>query len=125
MKTILNFLMVMLIVACSSSSTESQENQWQGKWLRSDGTYQLILEPAADGTLSATYLNPKSIRVQKTELKTSGEKEHLIVVLNDIGYPGAVYDLVYSPTADRLVGTYYNPNAGQTYDIAFERVPQP
>ncbi|MEM6600418.1 MAG: hypothetical protein AAF649_03435 [Verrucomicrobiota bacterium] len=99
------------------------ENRWEGQWLRSDGTYRLMIEELQAGRFTATYLNPRSINVQKVEVQLKGTREHLVVVLNDVGYPGAVYDLVYSVTADRLVGTYYNPNAAQIYDVSFTRQP--
>jgi len=111
-----------LLFGCSEQSAYQQpQNLWEGSWLRVDGTYQLIVEQPTEGVYSATYLNPSPVNVQKVEVQLQDNRELLIVILNDVGYPGAVYDLVFSPTADRLVGTYANPNADQTYQVSFTR----
>ncbi len=124
MKYLFAIALLVLSVSCSSDSqSENNDILWAGQWLRTDGTYQLVVEQQQDGSLTGTYLNPRPVNVQKVEVQLKGEREHLVVILNDVGYPGAVYDLVYSPTADRLVGTYFNPGAGQTYDVSFTRQP--
>jgi hypothetical protein len=130
--TVKLFYLWVLVVAlgCSacSDSTDSADSVpapgqdlWQGTWQRSDGSYQLIITRSDQGTLSAVYLNPSPINVQQVKVVPRGERQHLVVTLNDVGYPGAVYDLVYVAEADRLVGTYNNPNAGQVFDITFIR----
>ncbi|MEM6884029.1 MAG: hypothetical protein AAF571_03290 [Verrucomicrobiota bacterium] len=124
MKLSLFLVWVAVLFSCSEPvSTQESGNRWEGQWLRVDGNYRLILEEKETGSFTATYLNPRPINVRSVQIQVKGEREHLVVILNDVGYPGAVYDLVYSTTADRLVGTYINPNAGQTYDVSFTRQP--
>ena len=124
MKHYLSAVCAIFLFACADAPAPQQpQNLWEGQWLRVDGTYQLIVEQKEEGAFTAAYLNPRPVNVQKVEVQVKQEREHLVIILNDVGYPGAVYDLVYSPTADRLVGTYANPNAGQTYDVSFTRQP--
>jgi len=39
------------------------------------------------------------------------------------GYAGSTYDLRYEAATDRLIGTYYQAVAKQTFDVFFIRKP--
>jgi len=110
---------VTILTGCQSSPSEVIPN-WSGEWLRSDGTYQLKVQ-ADENSVYAEYFNPSPINVETAEFIEKTDGRHLKVVLRDRGYPGAIYDLAYHAEPESLDGTYFNPNAGQTYTIQFYR----
>lgn len=94
-----------------------------GTWVRSDGGYMLELKDIKqDGSLKASYYNPRSINVSNAELHTKDGRITLLIELRDINYPGSTYDLRYDPAEDRLTGTYFQAVERQTYDIEFRRL---
>lgn len=96
-----------------------------GRWVRSDGGYTLELRSAElSGVVDAGYFNPKSIRVSRAVWMQGGGGYQVAVELNDVGYPGATYLLTYEPQADKLVGTYTQPQMQQTFDVEFMRQPR-
>jgi hypothetical protein len=94
----------------------------EGSWVRPDGGYLLQLKDIKkDGSLKATYYNPRPINVGRAELHKQGGKITLVVELRDVNYPGSAYTLRYDPSDDRLKGSYYQAVDKQTYEIEFFR----
>lgn len=95
----------------------------EGRWVRPDGGYILELRAInKDGSLTATYFNPRPIKVFHSQVSRKEGKITLFVELRDINYPGSTYYLTYDPTADRLHGTYFQAVERQTFSIEFVRV---
>ena len=93
-----------------------------GKWQRTDGDYALdIRRVHADGRAEAKYSNPRPINVSRAEVTQDSGRLVLFVELRDVNYPGSTYILVHQPGQDALVGTYYQPALGQTYQVGFLR----
>lgn len=126
----------MLLFAAGCDSTDSSTAQTEakpaeaktqpslvGKWLRPDGGYILeITKVAKNGQAEAMYLNPNPINVESALVTEKDGKLHLRVVLRDLNYDGSTYELAYEPEKDELAGTYFSPNAGQTYQVVFQRM---
>ncbi len=94
----------------------------EGRWIRSDGGYVLELgEIKKDGSLKASYFNPRPIKVFSAKWSRRDKKINLFVELRDINYPGSKYNLQYDPKSDRLKGTYFQAVEKQTFDIEFVR----
>jgi len=96
-----------------------------GRWARTDGDYLLEVH-AVDGSGKAqvSYFNPRPIHVARAEAKREGEQLTIVVVLEDVGYPGSYYTLNYSPTDKRLSGEYYQAALQETFEVIFTRLPQ-
>jgi hypothetical protein len=95
-----------------------------GRWRRSDGGYILDIGAVGDdGTIDATYLNPRPIHVAKAEAITEGGHVVVIVTLQDRGYPGNIYTLTYDAQADSLGGIYHHRGLRQQFDVVFTRLP--
>jgi hypothetical protein len=107
----------------SPPSPAKSEHTLIGRWQRTDAAYILdIRSVAADGTLDAAYLNPRSINVSKAKSSRDNNKTTIFVELQDVGYPGSTYTLTYSADADKLSGQYFQAAVGQTFDIEFVRM---
>jgi hypothetical protein len=93
-----------------------------GRWQRLEGGYVLdIASVAADGAMTAAYLNPRSINVAAARASRSGATIEVFVELRDLNYPGATYRLAYDAATDRLAGQYHQPALQQTFDVIFVR----
>jgi len=93
-----------------------------GRWVRPDGGYVLHFKAVNDDrSIDAAYFNPNPINVSKAQVSTEPDKINIFVELQDIGYPGSFYTLVYDPERDRLVGVYHHLVRKQNYDIYFVR----
>ena len=93
-----------------------------GEWVRPDGGYVLAVSGvAADGSVTASYFNPRPIRVARAEAKLEGALVGLFVELRDVNYPGSTYTLAYDPKTDELKGVYYQAAQGAQYEVAFSR----
>ena len=93
-----------------------------GEWVRPDGGYVLAVSAVApDGTASASYFNPRPIRVARAEAKREGGLVGLFVELRDVNYPGSTYTLGYDTTTDQLQGIYFQAAQGAQYEVAFSR----
>jgi hypothetical protein len=93
-----------------------------GRWQRTDGDYALdIRRVRSDGQAEAAYFNPGPINVSRAEVKQDGSRLILFVELRDVDYPGSTYMLAYEPGQDALMGSYYQPASGNTYEVAFLR----
>lgn len=96
----------------------------RGRWLRPDGGYILAISAIdADGRAEAGYFNPSPIRVAWARVKPEGNAIKVDVELRDQNYPGCLYKLAYVPERDRLVGTYFQAQMQQTYEVEFVREP--
>jgi hypothetical protein len=74
-----------------------------------------------DGSIDAAYFNPEPIRVAKTRVNTQPGQIIVFVELQDIGYPGSYYTLVYDSDTDRLVGVYHHMVLKKNFNIYFMR----
>jgi hypothetical protein len=93
-----------------------------GEWVRPDGGYVLAVSGVApDGTASASYFNPRPIRVARAEAKRESGLVGLLVELRDVNYPGSTYTLGYDTATDQLRGIYYQAAQGAQYEVAFSR----
>jgi hypothetical protein len=94
-----------------------------GRWIRPDGGYVIeIRNVDPSGNMDVGYYNPRSINVSRAKASKVGADTQLFIELRDTGYPGATYTLVYNRQNDVLAGLYYQPAAGQTFDVIFIRM---
>jgi hypothetical protein len=95
-----------------------------GRWRRTDTPYVIEIQSAGDeGTLQATYYNPRPINVSVAEARDNNGELELFVELRDVGYPGSTYTLNYNKERDLLYGVYFQAAMGQRYNVAFMRAP--
>jgi uncharacterized protein (DUF2147 family) len=93
-----------------------------GAWVRPDGGYVIVIKSVGgDGTLQAMYFNPSPLPFAQAKAVREGGVVRAQFELRAGGYNGSTYKLRYEPTSDRLVGTYYQAVAQQSYEIQFER----
>jgi hypothetical protein len=93
-----------------------------GEWVRPDGGYVLAVSRVApDGKVTASYFNPRPIRVARAEARLEGALVGLFVELRDVNYPGSTYTLAYDAATDQLKGVYYQAGQGAQYEVAFSR----
>lgn len=96
-----------------------------GQWVRPDGGYRLVIENVKpDGSLNASYFNPKKINVSTSNWKLEDNRIHLLIELRDINYPGSKYNLAYTSEQDVLIGTYFLAVTKETYSVRFLRMPE-
>lgn len=95
----------------------------EGDWVRPDGGYILLIRDINEnGSVNATYLNPKRINVAIAKIELKNCVMILYVELRDVNYPGSSYTLRYDPTDDRLKGSYYQAALSQTFEVEFLRI---
>jgi hypothetical protein len=93
-----------------------------GRWLRPDGGYIIeIRSISANGKLDAGYFNPRPINVSRAEASHRGDEVRVFVELQDVGYPGSTYTLIYDPQPEVLRGVYFHAGLSQTFDVVFVR----
>lgn len=96
----------------------------KGSWVRQDGGYRLVIgEIGAEGHTKGEYFNPSPIKVAWTRVRAEGGVIKVDVELRDTNYPGCLYKLTYDAAGDRLVGTYFQAQMQETYEIEFARQP--
>jgi hypothetical protein len=94
-----------------------------GRWRRPDGGYVLeIRSVAGDGSVEASYFNPKPINVSLAQASDWRGATALFVEFDDVNYRGSTYELVHDAGRDVLVGTYYQAALGQTFEVVFTRI---
>jgi hypothetical protein len=99
----------------------SDPSKLVGQWIRPDRGYILALKrPSPDGQIKATYFNPKSINVSRSEWEWDGSLK-VFVELRDVNYPGSTYTLEYMSEEDLLKGTYFQAVHQQQFEVFFER----
>jgi hypothetical protein len=47
--------------------------------------------------------------------------QYIFIKLQDVGYPGSTYTLMYRPQQDILDGFYYQAAVKQTFEVVFSR----
>jgi len=103
----------------------AQAQRLEGQWVRLDGGYRLVIEDVKpDGSLKASYFNPKKINVSISNWKVEDNRIHLSIELRDTNYPGSTYTLIYVNEQDVLTGVYFQAVEKQTYSIKFLRIPE-
>lgn len=103
----------------------SQALRLEGNWVRPDGGYKLVIEDVKpDGSLKASYYNPRKINVHEANWKVENGSVHIFVELQDVNYQGSKYNLVYINEKDVFEGTYFLAAQKQTFSINFLRIPQ-
>ena len=96
-----------------------------GRWLRHDGGYTIAIKGVSKGgALSAAYFNPNPINVETATFSHDGTKLKVFIKLQDKGYPGSIYDLVYDPENDVLIGKYFLAAQRQEFPVGFQRTPE-
>jgi hypothetical protein len=94
-----------------------------GRWQRPDGGYVLSIGNIAEnGTIDASYFNPKPIHVSKAEASYDAEATKVLIELRDVNYPGSTYTLTYEPISDQLQGLYYQAVENQRFAVVFKRM---
>lgn len=95
-----------------------------GRWQRPDGGYVLqVTAWQPGGKLEVSYFNPRPIHVGQAAWTRTRDGLNAFIELRDTGYPGATYALRHDAARDQLVGSYYQPAAGQTFEVEFVRLP--
>jgi hypothetical protein len=108
--------------AAGGAPDEAARSKLVGRWGRLDGDYTLeIRSVQPDGRIDAAYLNPRPIKVAKAQATRQGDQTSVYVELNDVGYPGSYYNLVYSAADDRFDGTYSQKATNQRFPVTFLR----
>jgi hypothetical protein len=93
-----------------------------GAWVRPDGGYLIVVKSiGVDGALEAMYYNPRPLPFASAKASREGGAVHARFELVAGGYNGSTYDLRYDPASDRLLGTYYQAVAKQSFDVQFSR----
>lgn len=106
----------------SPAIPEAEARRLLGRWVRPDGGYVLeIRKIEPTGSMDVGYFNPAPIRVSRAEGRHDGQSPVVFVELRDANYPGATYTLRHRSAEDRLEGAYYQPLAGQTFEVVFVR----
>jgi hypothetical protein len=94
-----------------------------GRWVRPDGGYVIdIRHIDPDGRADAGYFNPAEIHVARAEASSDEGRLKLFIELQDRGYPGSTYDLVYDEPEDMLVGVYFQALMQQHFNVLFVRM---
>ena len=107
----------------ATASAPAEFAKLKGRWQRPDGGYVIeIKEIAPDGKLTAAYFNPRSINVSQAEARKEAGAMKVFIELRDQNYPGATYNLTFDPEHDVLAGAYFQPLAGETYQVQFARL---
>ena len=109
--------------ASSPAAVPAAFRKLLGRWLRPDGGYVIeIRHVGAEGNLQAAYFNPRPINVSQARVIQKNNQTQIFIELRDAGYPGATYALTYHGEQDVLAGIYYQPTAGQSFEVVFVRM---
>jgi uncharacterized protein (DUF2147 family) len=93
-----------------------------GAWVRPDGGYVILIKGVGNfGELQATYFNPKPLPFAKARALLEEGVLRARFELQAGGYGGSTYDLRYDRQRDRLIGTYYQAVAKQSFEVEFAR----
>jgi hypothetical protein len=106
----------------ASTLKDNQFRNLIGRWRRVDGGYIIdIRRIGANGQMDAAYYNPKSIHVSRAETSLKKGAQYIFIELQDVGYPGSTYTLMYRPQQDILAGFYFQAAVKQTFEVVFAR----
>jgi hypothetical protein len=119
---VLNTVTLAAAADTAQSTGKTSAQRLAGRWLRPDGGYILELGGInEDGSLKASYFNPRPIKVYRAEHHRKDGKITLSIELRDVNYPGSTYTLQYDPVSDRLKGAYFQAVQKETYYVEFVR----
>jgi len=124
--TLVSFFVVMCSwsgVALAQTTSQKSPDMLaiQGRWVRTDAPYVIVLRHVESDSLQATYFNPRPIHVAKTETAEQDGLFQVLIELQDVNYPGSTYVLAYDRGQDVLQGTYFHPASRQSYKVEFVR----
>jgi hypothetical protein len=93
-----------------------------GGWSRTDGNYHIVIESVgAEGALQASYFNPRPLPFASAKARREDGAVHARFELRAGGYDGSFYELRLDAASGRLVGSFYQAVAKQTYEVQFTR----
>jgi len=93
-----------------------------GEWVRPDGGYIVrVRDVNPNGSVDAGYFNPGKINIAEANVSLWKGLVKLFIKLQDKGYPGSTYTLIYNPQKDMMFGLYYQAAMGQNFDVVFVR----
>jgi len=93
-----------------------------GRWVRPDGGYVVAIKGVnSDGSLDASYANPKPLPFSRAEAMRDGDAIKVFLELTAGGYAGSTYTLTLDPAKDILRGVYHQAVARKRYEVYFER----
>ena len=105
-----------------STLKDDQFGNLIGRWRRVDGGYIIdIRRIGANGQMDVAYYNPKSIHISRAEASLKKGAQYIFIELQDVGYPGSTYTLMYRPQQDILAGFYFQAAVKQTFEVVFSR----
>jgi hypothetical protein len=108
--------------SAAPSAEQPDPQRLVGRWVRPDGGYVLALgEVTKEGSVKASYFNPRPINVSRAEVRRVAGALTVLVELRDVNYPGSTYTLQYDPASDRLKGAYFQAVEKQTFVVEFVR----
>jgi hypothetical protein len=109
-------------VTAPSNKEAADKNLLVGSWVRTDADYLIKINSVnEEGTLAAQYFNPKPINVGTAKWEENYGNLRMIIVLQDVNYPGSKYTLNYLPDRDILAGEYYQAVQGLNFYVEFVR----
>ena len=109
-------------LASAAPADKSEFQPLAGDWMRPDGGYVIkIRHIDKSGRVDAGYFNPRPINVSSAFASTETGRLNLFIKLQDKGYPGSTYTLIYNEENDMLVGIYYQAALRQSFEVAFVR----
>ena len=104
------------------SSAEPSFDRLLGRWVRLQGGYAITIRAVdADGTLDASYANPRPLPFHVAVASRDGNALKLLFELRAGGYNGSTYTLSYDAANDRLNGVFDQVVAKQRFDVVFAR----
>ena len=59
--------------------------------------------------------------VSRGEASLKEGAQYIFIELQDVGYPGSTYTLMYRPQQDILAGFYFQATVKQTFEVIFVR----
>lgn len=119
---IINTVTAAMAADTAHPSGKANIQRLDGRWIRPDGGYILELrEIRNDGTMKASYSNPRSVNVHKAQHSVRDGKISIFVELRDVNYPGSTYTMHYDPVSDRLKGNYFQAVHKEIYYVEFVR----
>lgn len=131
-KTIWCLTLILLLFSVFQKSVSAKEQEGtpvsvgyttlNGEWQRIDSNYTIKLSNVqADGTVQASYFNPRPIHIENAKISTQKDLIKLFITFQDKGYEGSTYTLYYYTEKDALAGFYYHAVLDRTYEVIFLR----
>lgn len=107
--------------AASSIMRIPSPGDFAGEWQRTDGPYTLSIGKydSENKSVSVKYFNPDPIHVETAKFVRNEYQWVLEILLQDKGYEGSKYQLVYRFDGPTLVGLYTLGATKQQFEVAF------